>query len=290
MTLITREDIDIFKSLCQRNQEQLRTAVTAYLEGRYPRIISTKEYVMAQGTIPVLLVAHLDTVFRNPPSEIYYDRAQRVMWSPQGLGADDRAGVFAILKILDAGFRPSVLFTTDEEKMGVGATIVARLYPEIPFPDTKFIIELDRQGEKDSVFYDCDNKEFEKFINSYKFETDYGSFSDISILAPQWKLAAVNLSVGYLNEHFPIETLNMNWLSQTILKVCSILKDAEAAQKFKYIKVKHQSSVFFSPPGVCLYCGKKLKIGEGHEIQDQDKIGMFHYTICNSCYKDLSEC
>ena len=40
---------------------------------------------------------------------------KNVMISPDGLGADDRAGVFMIMNIVKAGFRPHVIFTTDEE-------------------------------------------------------------------------------------------------------------------------------------------------------------------------------
>ena len=273
------------------DQNQLMRAVIAYLRGRYPVIYDTDYYVMAEGQLPVLLVAHLDTVFKTPPHDIYYDKTKNVMWSPQGLGADDRAGVFAILQLIDAGLRPSVLFTTGEEQMGVGANVLIRDYPKCPYREIEYIIELDRQGEKDSVYYGCDNKRFERFINSKGFVTDEGTFSDISIIAPAWKIAAVNLSVGYLNEHCHIETLNWLWLSQTINKIYNLLKWEAAnlnrrVDKFEYIQRKMEN--FVGPEDVCLYCGQKIRPGTGRRIHDKDTWGEFEYSLCNSCYEDLT--
>ena len=64
-------------------------------------VVRTKDFLVAKGSIPVALVAHVDTVFTSPPKEeeIFYDSEKNVMWSEVGLGADDRAGVFSILKI-----------------------------------------------------------------------------------------------------------------------------------------------------------------------------------------------
>ena len=59
----------------------------------YRKIQNTKKYLYAEGSIPILLVSHLDTVHKNLPTTIYWDKEQNVYWSPQGLGADDRAGV-----------------------------------------------------------------------------------------------------------------------------------------------------------------------------------------------------
>ena len=84
----------------------------------------------------------MDTVFFKPATIIYYDRQKNTMWSPMGLGADDRAGVFAIIQILQSGLRPHIIFTTDEEKGCLGAEALAKT--ECPFQELKYIIELDR--------------------------------------------------------------------------------------------------------------------------------------------------
>ena len=110
-----KEDYELFKIIVQSSQTKLQKILYKILKRHYKNIINTSDYIIAQGDIPVALVAHMDTVFKAPPTEIYYDRRKNVMWSPTGLGADDRAGVFSILQLIKAGYRPHVIFTTDED-------------------------------------------------------------------------------------------------------------------------------------------------------------------------------
>lgn len=205
----------------------------------------TDSYIIAEGDLSICLVAHLDTVFNIPPKDIYYDEQQQVMWSPQGLGADDRAGVYAILKIIEDGFKPTIIFTTDEELGGLGAEDLILDFPKCPFKGIKIILELDRSGEKDCVFYYCKNTRFEKYIQSYGFEYAEGTFSDISFIAPTWGIAAVNLSVGYLNEHSPLEILHTDWLNQTIERIKMILKKINEMPAFKYHARRKNTFDFF---------------------------------------------
>ena len=167
----------------------------------------------------------MDTVFPIPVKDLYYDKEKNIMWSPQGLGADDRAGVFAILKILQSNLRPSVIFTTDEEKGGLGASKLGKI--ECPIKGLKYLIELDRRGEDDCVFYDCDNAEFFQYIANFGFSLRWGTFSDISFLMSDWKVCGVNLSIGYENEHCSIETLNITHMKNTIKKVKKMLMEEE---------------------------------------------------------------
>jgi len=71
--------------------------------------------------IPVLLFAHLDTKQKEDeaPKHILFDPDYRVMWTPETLGADDRAGVYAVLKLIEQR-NCSVLFTTGEERVVLG--------------------------------------------------------------------------------------------------------------------------------------------------------------------------
>ena len=115
------------------NQRQLLVLMTKYLRKHKYRVKATKQYIIAEGELPVCLVAHLDTVEKKPPSDIFYDKEQGVMWSPQLLGADDRAGVYAIIQIIEAGYKPHVIFTTDEEIGALGAQKLIEDFPECPF-------------------------------------------------------------------------------------------------------------------------------------------------------------
>ena len=236
-------------------QEALRKSLVNVLKKHYTNVITTKEYVIAQGETPIALIAHLDTVFPYGKRKIYYDREAQVIWSPNGLGADDSAGVFAILLIIQHGFRPTVIFTTDEELGCLGADQLVLDYSEPPWP-INYIIQLDRQGANDCVFYNCNNLEFEKYIEEFGFVSDFGSFSDISAICPAWGVAGVNLSVGYINEHTLQETLHVKFWKRTIKQVEKMLKK-EKIPTFDYIPRYPNGHKFFDYL-TCSGCGEMI--------------------------------
>lgn len=194
-----------------------------------------QHYIWAEGTLPAVLVAHIDTVHPVPPDRIFYDPKERVMWSPQGLGADDRAGVWAILCLLLAGYRPHVLFTDLEEQGGIGAWEAAE---EVVLPEgTRYGIEIDRRGKGQAVFYNEGNTDFKEYICSFGFKEHTGTYSDVAILSPAWGIACVNLSAGYYNEHFTDEYLCLNSLEVTFWAVRRMLDEVESAPVFEHIPV-----------------------------------------------------
>jgi len=277
-------NLKLLKKLCQLTQAQLLDIMADYLRRYYDKVIVTSNYIVAEGQLPVALVAHLDTVGKVPPQDIYYDQEKTIMWSPQLLGADDRAGVFAIINIIQDGYRPHIIFTCDEEIGCVGAMTLAQdCKGKSPFKKLKALIQLDRRGEDDSVYYDCDNKKFEKFINSYGFITNLGTFSDISVLGPTFGVAAVNLSIGYLNEHNPIETLNTTWMETTIEKVKNIIIDIDSYEIFKYIKSKNGYYPLFTPISfdekTCPFCGGPMT--KKNKVYTRDG-----FYLCKKCYKE----
>ena len=222
MHILPKKDYNLFCSLAKVSQSSLRRSLASFLQSKYDKVYVTEDYLYAVGDIPIALCAHMDTVFKKPPVDIFYDREKGVMWSPDGLGADDRAGIYSIVQILNDGFRPSVLFCADEEIGAVGAEQLVKdhIFPHSPL---NFIIELDRRGTNDCVFYDCANDDFTKYIERFGFIESWGSFSDISEICPAWKVAGVNLSIGYENEHSVSEILKVAPLMATIKKVEEIL-------------------------------------------------------------------
>ena len=223
MKTMSEKDYKVFEKLVSLRQGELKKVMNQYLRNKYTNVISTRDYIVAVGDIPIALVAHMDTVFKSPVSNLYYDERKGTLWSSEGLGADDRAGIFAIIKILQEGFRPSIILTTDEEKGGLGAAELAS--KPCPIPGLKYMIQLDRRGTNDCVFYDCYSPDFVEYVESFGFCEQWGSFSDISFLMPAWKICGVNLSVGYEDEHSIAETLKIKPLYNTIKKVCKMLAE-----------------------------------------------------------------
>jgi hypothetical protein len=224
------------------SQQKVKQVLGSYLKDIYGKIIETEHYIVAEGTIPIALAAHMDTVFeseidaRSVTDQVLYDRQKNIMHCVGFGGFDDKAGIFAIIQILQAGFRPHIILSTDEERGCLGAKILAQL--PCPFEDCRYIVQLDRRGTKDCVFYDLDTvqcKEFVDYIEGFGFEEAYGTFTDITEYCPEWGIAGVNLSIGYFNEHTRHETLYVDPMIATITKVKAMLSQSDIPA-FTYVE------------------------------------------------------
>ena len=215
-----------------------------------------QDFIYAEGNIPVMVVAHLDTVHKTQTKFIC--KANNGVWmSPNGIGGDDRCGVELILSILDAGRRPHVLFTHDEEIGGLGAETFVK---EGITPEINYIVEFDRMGDNDAVFYDCDNADFVDFVEKFGFKENFGSFSDISVIAPKLMVAAVNLSSGYHNAHTNYEYISIPEMNSIFEKSLKLIDTHET--KFIYIESLYTKWSFTKDAGTAYggwYYGKDYK-------------------------------
>lgn len=175
------------------------------------------------------LVAHIDTVWDKPQGGdsklLIEDTKKGLIYSPQGLGADDRAGVYALLSLfysLPPKHRPVLLFTDLEESGGEGAIEASEIFQE-ELAYCTHLIELDRKGGGECVFYSEEPLEYKEYIESFGFVERSGTSSDISILGPSLGLCSVNLSIGYHNEHTKSEYLSLSAMNSTIQKVHKLL-------------------------------------------------------------------
>lgn len=220
-----------FEDIVKMPQQALKKVLMSELTRMGYRTRTKKGFIYAKGSLPVMLVAHMDTVHKEPVKTICYSKDGTIVMSPEGIGGDDRAGVYMILQIIKK-HRCHVLFCEDEEVGGVGAQEFAGsdIKPEI-----NYIVELDRRGSNDAVFYDCDNPEFTKFVIGFGFKEDMGSFSDISVIAPELKVAAVNISAGYYHEHSRHEFVDLCVIEKNIGLVGKMV--SSPSEKFEYIEV-----------------------------------------------------
>lgn len=223
-----------FEKICRMSQKSLKNHVKQMLKKTHDEVTVADGYVYAQGIFPVLLVAHLDTVHEKLPNMIVYDQTQDIISSPNGIGGDDRAGVYMIFEILKL-FNCSVLFCEDEEIGGIGAGKFAKseLASELHF---NYIMEFDRANANDAVFYSCANDEFEKFITKDFYKTNYGTYSDICDVAPALGCAAVNLSCGYYKAHTKDEYVVLSEMENSIRAACDILARTSHNDKFEYVE------------------------------------------------------
>ena len=219
----------LFKKLCKNYKGKI--------------LFSKGNFILVRGEAPIMLVAHLDTVHEKPVRDICKTEDKNILMSPQGIGGDDRCGVFTLVKVYSlAKIKPWLLFCCDEEVGGLGAKKFCLAHKQKQLPkeldQLKCIVEIDRKGKHDAVYYHCANSDFEAYITTKGFKTAQGSFSDISLIAPELGIAAVNLSSGYHHAHTLHEYINRSELESTIEKVHEIITDATnpAFSKFEYVE------------------------------------------------------
>ena len=229
-----------FKKILMMKQEELKTALTEKLkeEGYSPQI--EDGFIYAAGDIPVLLVAHMDTVHKELPEHICESADGDILIAPlEGIGGDDRCGIFMVLETIKT-HRCHVLFTEDEEigLVGAGKFAASDIKPKV-----NWILEYDRKGSNDAVFYSCDNPEFTEFITDKDigFVFAHGSASDISRVAPAINRAAVNLSCGYYDQHKKNEYIIISEMMTNIERGKRLI-DKPCDKPFEYIEKKYTYS------------------------------------------------
>lgn len=237
--------IKSFEIICKMSQKTLKAFLYGQLKLAGYNPIAGDGYLYAKGEIPILVTAHMDTVHDNLPTIIVEEKTATGLTkvsSPFGIGGDDRCGIWMILEIIKTKeLRPYVLFCEDEECGGIGSKkfVKSTLIEELK--ELKYMIELDRAHEEDAVFYNCDNPDFTSYITETTgYKTAFGSFSDISTLAPEAGIAAVNLSCGYHNPHQLIEYVILEQMENTLATVKYLLKvallDPTSVPVYKYIR------------------------------------------------------
>ena len=107
-----------FIDICKMTQSKLKTYLNAYLTSVGYNTTVGDGFVYAEGKVPVLLIAHMDTVHKEICKDIVEENGK--ISSPQGIGGDDRCGCFMIMNIVKE-LKCSVLFCEDEEIGGIGA-------------------------------------------------------------------------------------------------------------------------------------------------------------------------
>lgn len=286
-----------FEKICKMSQKGVKKFVESELKKTYDKVVVDDGFVYAQGDFPVLLVAHMDTVHKHLPNTIVYSKNKDVISSPNGIGGDDRCGIYMVLEVIKR-YNCSVLFCEDEEIGGIGAEkftdfvnamITAKNKGEksdaidvVDEMEFNYMIEFDRRGKDDAVFYDCDNEEFTNFICQDFYKENWGTFSDISILAPFFGVAAVNLSCGYYKAHTEDEYVVFSEMERSIEEACKILGRTTEEDIFAYIPCKYKSyykgySSAYS--GGAWYDDYDYYYGDGYGYNTSSKNGNTAYPV-----------
>ena len=233
-----KKEIKKFQKICRESAKNLKIWAFKELQQYYSNVVYGDGFIYAKGD-DVLLTAHLDTVHEYNPWKIKVEKVKggfTKISSPQGIGGDDRCGVYMIFNILEnTDYRPSILFCEDEEIGGIGSEKFCKTEFIDELKELKFFIELDRANAKDVVFYRCGNIEFQMFVTeTTSYDEAHGSFSDISHLSPATDVASVNISCGYYKAHTLEEYVMFEEMLASIEAVKRLLNASIKVDKFDY--------------------------------------------------------
>lgn len=156
------------------------------------------------------------------------------------LGADDTAGVYAALRMIEAKVPVSFVFHRDEEIGGRGSAWVAREYAGWLSNTFDRCVALDRRGTKDVIISQwgdqCCSFDFAVVLGR---ELGMGHKPAAGIFTDSANYMEVipecsNISVGYMNEHTPQETLDIKYLETLIERLCEIEWDKLPTERDPY--------------------------------------------------------
>ena len=169
-----------------------------------------------------LFSCHTDTVHRKEGRQkVLYSKSTQSYYKndKEPLGADDGAGAWLMLEMIDAGVPGTYVFHRGEECGGIGSSFIAKHYEDF-LKGFDRAIAFDRRGSISVIthqgYYRCCSDEFAQALadainadDASMYEPDdTGVFTDTANytgIIPE----CTNLSCGYANEHSGDETLHL---------------------------------------------------------------------------------
>lgn len=218
------------KNICDWLVERIKKIINAQDINRFGNTI----WRFKEGN-KILLSAHLDQVATNGPAVHFFKTEEGVIkaynkdWQRTSLGADDKNGVWLILKMLEINPDIDFIISEGEECGCIGITAIKEHIKE---STAEFAIVLDRKGNTDilkggggdvyceSLAYNLKNFLNKEAGNAYIVTT--GSISDTRVICKY--IESVNLCVNYEDAHSKTETTNWDAL-QTTLDNLSMISD-----------------------------------------------------------------
>ena len=162
--------------------------------------------------------------------------------SSTGLGADDRAGVFAINALLQTNPEEFMFLFPDKEEVGLIGSKAFSISPSFKLANkhASMFVSIDRRreynGDKTLATYGYDDNKLNKWVSEItKRKIVKGSSTDCRALSMKSsnEVPCFNLSCGYTAEHTVNETLRFNELLETIGDLELLLGDDRCLDTYK---------------------------------------------------------
>lgn len=199
--------------------------VTKGVADTYPCLASHLDQVQDRHSKDFQCVCSGDVVFGYSPKT----------HEQQGLGADDKNGIFICLECLRKYDVLKCAFFVGEESGCVGSTNVDLDF----FKDCRFIIEPDRRGCSDLItsMY-CGQVCSDEFImalgaEQFGYKEEQGTITDVGTLVERGVgISCLNLSCGYYQAHTDREFCVLSELENCFNFVCHIIENIKEVYPF----------------------------------------------------------
>ena len=218
------------------------------------------------------VVSHMDTVHNFVNNfNVYQDIDDKdILFAMNGkqkvgVGGDDKCGIFACLYLLKIIPQIKVVFFSREESGCKGSTGIDKEF----FADCRYLIQLDRRGNKDFIQTYWGDKtishEFSSEIGvikkKYKYKNCTGTVTDVMKL---WNnrvgVSCINLSCGYYNPHTNHEYISICDLWHSVKFTEKIINTMQSKRyislppKSTVTKVSYASSSYHNNFDQCAKC------------------------------------
>lgn len=193
------------------------------------------------------IVAHLDQVQNIHSSDFTVMECGDVVfgYSPsrrqtEGLGADDKNGIFIALECLRMFDKIKVAFFVKEEIGCIGSNAANMDF----FQDCKYVIEPDRRGNNDLIteasFTELCSEDFVRGIIGFSdYNTTTGLCTDVMSLKENGlNVSAINLSCGYYNPHTDYESTNIKDLEKCLNFIRLIISNVQDVYPHEHVEYK----------------------------------------------------
>jgi len=208
-----------------------------------------------------------------------------------GIGGDDKCGIFVCLYLLKVIPQIKVVFFSREESGCKGSTGMDKIF----FNDCRYLIQLDRKGNRDFIQTYWGNKTISHDFSSeiglikkkYKYKNCTGTVTDVMKL---WNnrvgVSCVNLSCGYYKPHTAYEYVSVDalWNSMKFTEEIVInmkpKKYASLPPEPTVIKAQAVSYTSYDKYAPCDKCKQYKKEALLYEKGKQ--------KFCYSCLKELN--
>lgn len=180
------------------------------------------------------VVAHLDQVQKNHSKDFRAVETKEIIFGyssknkrQEGLGADDKNGIWIALRCLEKYDSIKLAFFVQEEAGCIGSSKANMGF----FSDCRFVIQCDRRGGNDLItnasWSELCSDEFLQAMDfgSFGYKPENGMLTDVATLKDNGlAVSCLNLSCGYYEPHTDHEFTIKAELQNCLALVCHIIE------------------------------------------------------------------